>query len=339
MSFDRRKFLTTGIASAFGLSATMRSNARALIAADGKASAKDTAPQATSGQSTGENYPIVDTHTHFYDPTRPQGVPWPSKDDSVLYRAVLPAEFEKLAKPFGVTGTVIVEASSWVEDNQWLLDLADKDPFVLGIVGNLSPGTDEFSSNLSRFVKSPYFRGIRVNASVVKQNLDKPVFVADLKRMIDADLELDVNGGPEMLAIVAGLADRLPKLRIVINHLSNQKIDGKQPPQTYRDDLKAAARYESTFLKVSGYVDNARVNGGKSPVDTAYYFPAFKAAWDAFGEDRVIFGSNWPVSDHAGPYRLIIKVAQDFFSDKSLEARKKFFVGNAQSAYRWPKRT
>src|SRR2546422_9274246 len=65
---------------------------------------------------------IIDTHTHFYDPTRPQGVPWPPKSETMLYRPVLPEEFVSKAKPLGVTGTIKVEASAWLEDNQWVLD-------------------------------------------------------------------------------------------------------------------------------------------------------------------------------------------------------------------------
>ena len=70
---------------------------------------------------------IIDTHTHFYDPTRPQGVPWPPKENQLLYRTVLPADAQALAAPVGVTGTVVVEASAWLEDNQWILDLAAND--------------------------------------------------------------------------------------------------------------------------------------------------------------------------------------------------------------------
>src|SRR4051812_48064042 len=83
---------------------------------------------------------VIDTHTHFYDPTRPQGVPWPPKTDAALYRPVYPDEFKAIAKPLGVTGTVVVEASPWLEDNQWLLDLAARDTFLLGIIGNVIPG-------------------------------------------------------------------------------------------------------------------------------------------------------------------------------------------------------
>ena len=80
---------------------------------------------------------IVDTHTHFYDPARPQGVPWPSPGEEHLYRTVLPRHYKALAEPEGVTATVVVEASPWVEDNQWILDLAAADPFIVGLVGHL----------------------------------------------------------------------------------------------------------------------------------------------------------------------------------------------------------
>src|SRR5687768_13773552 len=69
------------------------------------------------GQSAAPRVPAIDTHTHFYDPRRPQGVPWPPKNNELLYRPHLPADVRALAEPLGVVGTVIVEASAWLEDN------------------------------------------------------------------------------------------------------------------------------------------------------------------------------------------------------------------------------
>src|SRR5262245_36008377 len=91
---------------------------------------------------------IIDTHTHFYDPERPEGIPWPGKDDKALYRRMLPDDYFKLSAPLGVTGTVVVEASPRLEDNQWLLDLAEKDPRVKGIVGNLTPGGEGYAEHV-----------------------------------------------------------------------------------------------------------------------------------------------------------------------------------------------
>src|SRR5262245_44836365 len=116
--------------------------------------------------------PALDAHTHFYDPTRPQGVPWPGKDDKILYRRVMPDEFRTLVRPHGVTGTIVVEASPWLEDNQWLLDLAAKEPFIVGIVGNLDPLHAEFPKHVARFARDRRFRGIRIGHTVPQKNLE-----------------------------------------------------------------------------------------------------------------------------------------------------------------------
>jgi L-fuconolactonase len=105
--------------------------------------------------------PIIDTHIHLFDTARPEGVPWPEKTNSVLYKPALPARYRSIATPLGITGAVVVEAGPWLEDNQWLLDIAAKDPIILGVVGNLEPGKPEFAKQLERFHRNPLFRGIR----------------------------------------------------------------------------------------------------------------------------------------------------------------------------------
>ena len=102
---------------------------------------------------------VIDAHTHFYDPRRPQGVPWPAKNDAVLYKTTLPADLKRVAPR--VTGTVVVEASAWLEDNQWILDLAEREPLIVGFVGHLDPGTPGFADHVRRFSRHRLFRGIR----------------------------------------------------------------------------------------------------------------------------------------------------------------------------------
>lgn len=283
-------------------------------------------------------FPIIDTHTHFYDPTRPQGVPWPSKDDPKLYRRVLPAEFQKLTNPYGVTGTVIVEASSWLEDNQWLLDLASDTPFIVGIVGNLAPGTEPFAAQLARFHKNPLYRGIRIGSDSLKEGLGRPVYMQDMRRLLEADLELDVNGGPEALPLVDQLAKQLPELRIVINHLSNVRIDGKEPPREWQQGMQAASRHKNVYMKVSALMESALGSGPKPPTTLDYYLPILNVTWKTFGADRVVYGSDWPVSDLAGDYGEGIKIVSLFFGDQGREAAEKFFNQNAKKAYKWPER-
>ena len=105
---------------------------------------------------------IIDTHTHFYDPTRAGGVPWPPKDDPLLYRRVLPEHYKALPKPSPVTGTVVVEASPLIEDNEWILELAAHDLFIVGFVGNLPVGTADFMRHLNNFSHNSIFRGVRL---------------------------------------------------------------------------------------------------------------------------------------------------------------------------------
>jgi predicted TIM-barrel fold metal-dependent hydrolase len=278
---------------------------------------------------------IIDTHTHFFDPTRPEGVPWPSKNDKVLYRSVLPPEYRKLASPFGVVGTVVVEASPWVEDNQWLLELAEKDSFLVGIVGRLETSSDAFEKNLKRFAKNPLYRGIRISHNELKKGLEGNI-VDRCKLLIDNDLELDVNGGPDMPADVAILAGKLPKLRIVINHCANLKIDGKEPPRPWLEGMAAASKHPNVFCKVSALVE--QTGQKEAPKDVEYYRPVLDALWTRFGEQRLIFGSNWPVSERGAPFETVVTIVRDYFTARSARAASRFFLGNSQVAYGWKKR-
>lgn len=281
---------------------------------------------------------IIDTHTHFYDPTRAEGVPWPGKGDKTLYRPTLPADYRAQPVPQLVTGTVVVEASPLVEDNQWILDLAAKDKFIVGFAGNLKPGEPAFAGHLKRFAANPLYRGIRVNEGALRTGLGDAAFVADLQRLADADLELDVNGGPTLLPEVARLAKALPSLRVVINHLANTRIDGKTVAPSWRADLEAAAKFPRVFLKVSALVEGTGKNDGSAPRDVEFYRPWLDSAWNAFGPDRLIYGSNWPVSARFASLATVQGIVHDYFSAKGREALEKFFARNAQAAYRWVKR-
>lgn len=281
---------------------------------------------------------IIDTHTHFYDPTRPQGIPWPGKNDKLLYRKVLPDEFKKLAQPHGVTGTVVVEASPLLEDNQWLLDLAKDDPYLLGIVGHLqlTPGSDDFGKQLDRFAKDRKFRGIRISEGGLAKGLDQKSYLDNLRKLADADRQLDVNGGPGAPAVVAKLADAVPGLRIVINHAANVRIDGKAPPDAWQKAIHEAAKKKNVWCKVSALVEGTGKSDGSGPKEVEFYKPVLDHLWESFGEDRLIFGSNWPVSARFASYSTLFEIVDKYFTAKGKSVRAKFFAKNALAAYRWP---
>ena len=207
---NRRWFLAAAAESAAGL------------ALGGWAAGLPAAPGRSSGGLT-----IIDAHTHFYDPTRPEGVPWPSRDEKLLYRRVLPPDYRALPTPEPVEGTVVVEASPWVEDNAWVLKLAAADPFIVGLVGNLPIGSQPFAGLVKRFAADRLFRGIRIRDRKLEGTLEDRAFLADVKLLADHDLSLDLVGGVEILPFAERLAREVPALRIVIDHLAGLPVDGK----------------------------------------------------------------------------------------------------------------
>ena len=293
------------------------------------------ATQSVLGNSVSQldDLEIIDCHTHFYDPTRPEGVPWPSPGSS-LYRTVLPKHLRELKQYRKITGTVIVEASPLVEDNAWLLDLAKDDPFIVGIVGNLMPGKVEFAGHLDRFARNPLFRGIRVSSKTVTDLLNSSS-LDDLKTMIDHDLSLDVNGGPDTPGIVARLAEKLPALRIVQNHIGNVRITADPPPVDWKAGIEAAAKHPNVFCKISALVEGASRDGQKTPTEMSFYKPYIDVVWNAFGDDRVIYGSNWPVSENAADYETLQRIVMEYAAEHGNEATAKFCSKNAARAYKW----
>ena len=275
---------------------------------------------------------IIDTHTHFYDPARPEGIPWPGADEELLYRTVLPGHHRALAAPEGVTGTVVVEASAWLEDNQWILDLAADEPWIVGLVGHVDPNRPEFKAAIDRFAANELFCGIRCGGSYFA-DLATGSFLADMEHLVARDLQLDVLMGPEQLGRVAELAERLPELRIVINHCGSVTIDGTEPDPVWLEAIDRVAEYPQVYMKVSAIMEKSADYPGPEGLD--FYRPMLDAMWDAFGVDHLIYGSNWPVSDRAGSFKAAIDIVKAYFGEKGAEAAEKYFWKNAKAVYKW----
>ncbi len=321
--FDRRQFLVTATRISAGMALTdWATNLRALAAQSDNVAA----------------LAVIDTHTHFYDPSRPEGVPWPPRNNQRLYRTVLPKDYRALPVPRPVTGTVVVEASTWVEDNQWVLDLAAKEPFIVGLVGNLPLGTKQFSGHLKRFAANKLFRGIRIRDRKLEGMLDDPAFVSDLRLLADADLSLDLVGGSEILIFAERLARDLPGLRIVIDHLAGVKVDGKAPPAEWSEKMKALAPRSQVYFKVSGLVEGTGRSDGTAPRDVEFYRPVLDSMWKMFGPERLIYASNWPVSELFAPLATVQGIVADYFRNHGRRAEEQVFSLSGKAAYRWTRR-
>lgn len=274
---------------------------------------------------------IIDTHTHFYDPSRPQGVPWPPADNELLYRTVLPAHHRELAAREGVTGTVVVEASAWLDDNQWILDLAAQDPWIVGLVGHVDPG-DSFAGNLARFADHPLFLGIRLGGGHF-DDLHAGTMLQDLQELGKNLLALDVLVRTGQLDAVGAVARLFPELRIVIDHIAHVPIDGNEPDSAWLDAMSRVAECRNVYCKVSAVAEQAVTQ--PAPSDPAYYRPTLDALWRIFGADRVIFGTNWPVSDRAADFATVMSIVRDYVEALGPEAAAGFWHANGRKAYRF----
>jgi predicted TIM-barrel fold metal-dependent hydrolase len=280
--------------------------------------------------------PIIDAHIHLFDRRRPQGVAWPPKDDPAPGISALPPRYRELVKPFGIVGAIVEEASPWLEDNQWVLDQIATDSIFVGAVGFLDPGKPDFGKNLERFHKNNRYLGIRyrdVEGRSIAEGIEEPTFVSDLKLLADAGLSLDLTATP---SIMVKVTDKVPSLRMVIPHLPGARLpQERQALGAYMANLRELGKRPHVYIKLSEVIK--RVDG-KVPTDPNFYREWLDQLWNIFGENRVIFGSDWPNSEHVGQYSDVVTVAQAYVKGKGASAVEKVFWKNSAAAYRWVKR-
>ena len=280
----------------------------------------------------------VDSHIHLFDPTRPGGIPWPPADDPIRSKPTYPDRFRSVAGSHGVIGAIVVECSPRIEDNQWVLDIAAEDQSVLGLVGFLDAGKPGFGAHLDRFGKDPIFKGIRYGdlwgRSLVEE-MGNPRFVEDMRMVADRNLSLDsANPSLDLLEAMLKLSDRVPELRMIVDHLPKMPVAPSERGR-YQRVLREFSVRPQTYVKISAVLLN---RGGTVSYSLDDYRATIDEIAEAFGEDRVLYGSDWPNSDPLGTYSQVIGIVREYFSEKGAAATEKYFRLNSQAAYRWTER-
>jgi len=280
--------------------------------------------------------PIIDSHIHLFDISRPQGVPWPPKD-SPIYKSALPERFRKVATGFGVVGAIEIECSPWVDDNQWVLDIAAKDPIIVATIGDLEPGTADFGKRLEKLHRNPLFRGIRYGNlwnRDLSRELSKVEFVNDLKVLSSAGLVLDTaNPDPALIHAAVRLSDRVPALTVIIDHLPELALpEDSAARKACNADLALLGQRPRVFAKVSGIV---RRIDGRVPLDIGAYRDRLDHIWETFGPDRLLYGSDWPNSDQWAEYPDVFRLAKEFIMARDPADVENFFWKNSAEAYSW----
>ena len=182
--------------------------------------------------------------------------------------------------------------------------------------------------------RNPLFLGIRTGLWDIKVATADQRFIGDLRLLARNNLALDLLVGPDQLDQVAQVSAAVPDLRVVIDHCANVRVDGKAPPAKWADGIHQLATYRNVNMKVSGLVEGTGRTDGSAPTDVEFYRPVLDAIWQSFGEERVIFGSNWPVSARFASYATVFQIVRAYFQAKGPRAEEKYFTKNAQRVYR-----
>ena len=291
---------------------------------------------ATAGPPS-DDIPIIDSHIHLFDASRPQGAPYKGPKEFTSHIS-LPGPYSSLAAPLGIVGAVAVEASSWVEDNLWLLETAQTNDIMVGVVGRLQVDKPEFAEYLERYHKNPLYRGIRININArnnLMEQLETPAVVDNLKLLAQADLSLDTaNPSLDLLHTVVRVSDLVPDLRIVVDHLPVMDPTTDEAA-AYRAVLQEIKGRPGIFVKLSEILH--RVNGDVA-MDLASHRERLDYLMGIFGEDRVLFGSDYPNSVGTATIEQVVSLVKQYFASKPRSVAEKYFWKNSLRCYKWVKR-
>ena len=294
----------------------------------------------TADRDPPAGFPIVDTHVHLWDIDRRDGLGWIAADDKVLNRSFLPSHHRRLAAAAGVRAVVVVQAGQSVADNRWNLDITAKDKDLYrGVVGNLSKviGTDEFAPLFGKLCKDERYVGYRLSGRYQKALTDD--FFRHLAQTAEAGRTVDLLVGANgyTLADAEEICRRVPKLKVILDHFGNVELTDRPQAAEWVKAFRAVAKQPNAFCKVSALY--GRVKKQPAPKGLAFYRPILDLAVEAFGEDRLLFGSDWPVSEATADYAAAVALVKGYFADKGPAVSKKVLCLNAVTFYGIPEPT
>jgi len=271
----------------------------------------------------------IDSHQHFWSYDEQQ-YPWIPKG-SALHRDWLPNDLEPLLAEAEIEGCVALQARQAVEESEWLLALADRAPMIKGVVGWVDLRSETVEAQLAELAKNPKFVGVR---HVVQDEPDsdfmlRPDFMRGLGKLIRFDLTYDILIYPKQLPAAIELAGKFPEQPFVLDHIAKPLIkDGAMSP--WREQIRELAGSSNVCCKVSGMITEANHTTWK----LEDFRPYLDVVFEAFGEDRLMYGSDWPVCLLAGTYERMLELVDSYTRRLTPLARGKFFGDNATRFYR-----
>jgi L-fuconolactonase len=270
----------------------------------------------------------IDSHQHFWRYSAEQ-YPW-IQPNWPIRRDFLPTDLDPLIAAAGVDGSIAVQARQSLEETRWLLELADQSPLIKGVVGWVDLRSPVVEQQLDELSRQPKFVGVR---HVVQDEPDDDFLLGEafqrgLAALKPFGLTYDLLVFPRQLPAAIKLVERFPEQPFVLDHLAKPPIkEGRLDP--WRDLIRALAAFPNCHCKVSGMVTEADWSGWRADD----FKPYLEVIATAFGAERLMYGSDWPVCLLAGSYGRVFGLAADFAQSFSTADQARFFGGNAAKFY------
>ncbi|BBH21425.1 amidohydrolase [Paenibacillus baekrokdamisoli] len=273
----------------------------------------------------------IDAHQHYWKIDRGD-YDWLTPELPQLYRDFLPHDLLPHLKEQMVDGTIVVQAAQTLEETDYLLKLAETTDSILGVVGWLDLNAPDYAQHYERFQAHPKFLGFRVmiqemtNASAILE----PHFVDALKWFAQREVPIDLLVISHQLEFLVELLKEVPDLRGVIDHIAKPRIaDAVIEP--WASQMKEIAKHPNLYCKLSGMVTEADHKEWKLSDFTSY----IRLVLEAFGPNRVMFGSDWPVCLLAASYDEVVNVLVAAIPDSWTDQDKERLFGlNAKAFYK-----
>jgi L-fuconolactonase len=273
---------------------------------------------------------LIDAHHHLWR-YNPRDYAWMSAEMISLRRDFLVPDLEKVAQESGVTGTLAVQARQTLEETEWLLELAARHPLLLGVVGWVPLVAPDILGQLDRLAANSKLKAVRHvlhdepdDAYMLREDFNRGVSLLHARGLV-YDVLIFERHLPQTLTFV----DRHPRQVFVVDHIAKPRIrEGILSP--WKENLVELGRRENVYCKLSGMVTEAAWHQWS----LAQLRPYFDAALTAFGPDRLMFGSDWPVLTVAGSYRQWVETFLALIAELSTDEQEQICAATARRAYR-----
>ncbi|MGB7344170.1 MAG: sulfatase-like hydrolase/transferase [Pirellulaceae bacterium] len=281
---------------------------------------------------------IIDTHTHFKSAAQikleSKTSNWEPKN--TLGHVVLPEDYRDVANRNQIQSTMVVEAvdQSQPQFNDWLLEQAKSD-LICGYVARGDLASEGFNENYQRYRGSGYLKGYRFRNDELHGYLDNATALANLAMLERDGMVVDLLVDQSHSSDVIKLATLYPKLKIVLNHCFRVKMEKGQITERWKLAVTAAAKHPNVYCKLSSILDFAGAEAFAQPaaVDSKIFQDVLGFCFDSFGEDRVVFGTNWGVCTHFGDVDDVLRIVSDFLKTKGEDVLQKGMRNNALKLY------